>query len=203
VANPGIKRSYSLVSFKYWWPGMRKSIANYVKKCDSCQRYKSTRKCVAPLGEVEEQSFPLSNHIGWRYGPYPTTPRKNKYLLTFIDYFTKYTEAFPIQDQTAETCARVYATQIITRHGTGWKLITEQGRAFMSVFFRETCKILGNTQDTHHKLSLTVERHDWNNAPWPSRRPITLRKFSQHKLGYSGPILSHVTSSYPTFHYWL
>jgi len=63
-------------------------------------------------------------------GPYLTTQGKNKYLLSFIDHFTKYVEAFPIPDQTTETCARVYATQIVTRHGTGSKL-TDQGRSFM------------------------------------------------------------------------
>jgi transposase InsO family protein len=51
-------------------------------------------------------------------------------------------EAYPISDQTASTCAKVYATQTITRHGTGSQQITDQGRAFMSSFFQETCKLL-------------------------------------------------------------
>ena len=68
---------------------------------------------------------------------------RNKYLLTLIDHFTEYVEAFPIPDQTAETCARVYATQIITRHGTGSTLITDQGRSLISSFFKETRRILG------------------------------------------------------------
>ena len=68
-------------------------------------------------------------------GPYVLTPQKNKYLLTFTDHFTKYFEAILISEQSAETCARVYASQIVTRHGTGSKLITDQGRAFMSTFF--------------------------------------------------------------------
>jgi transposase InsO family protein len=76
-------------------------------------------------------------------GPYPLTPRKNRYLLTFIDHILKYAEIFPIQDQSALTCARVYATQIITRNGSGSKLIADQGSAFMSSFFNETCRILG------------------------------------------------------------
>jgi len=44
---------------------------------------------------------------------------------------------------TAQTVDRVYAKQIVTRHGTGSKLVTDQGRNFMSEFFKETCKILG------------------------------------------------------------
>jgi len=76
-------------------------------------------------------------------GPYLSTPRGNKYLLTFTDHFTKYTEAFPIADQTAETCARVYVTQIVSRHGTGAQLIMDQGRAFMSSFFKRHVKCYG------------------------------------------------------------
>ena len=63
-------------------------------------------------------------------------------MLTFIDHFTRYVEAFAIPDVSAETCARVYATQIIARHGCGFTLITDQGRSFTSAFFQETCRIL-------------------------------------------------------------
>ena len=114
---------------------MRKSNENYVRKCDSCQRRKSTRKFIAPLGEVEGPTFPFHITSGDVTGSYPVTRSEIKYLLTFIDHFTKYAEAFPIPYQTAETCARIYESQIITRHGTGSKLIADQGRAFMSSFF--------------------------------------------------------------------
>ena len=95
-------------------------------------------------------------------GPYLLTPRKNKYLLAFIDRLTKYVEAFAIPNQTAETCARVYASQIVTRHGTGSKLITDQCRASISSFFRETCKILGihkvHTTSYHPASNVMIER---------------------------------------------
>jgi transposase InsO family protein len=75
-------------------------------------------------------------------GPYCLTSRKNRYVLTFIDHLTKFVESFPIPDFSAETCARVYATQIVARHGIGSTLITDRGRAFTSALVQETCKIL-------------------------------------------------------------
>ena len=59
VAHPGIQRTYRLISLNYWQPSMRKSIQNYLKKCDSCQRRESTGKFIAPLGEEEEPTFPF------------------------------------------------------------------------------------------------------------------------------------------------
>jgi len=56
----------------------------------------------------------------------------------------------------------VYATQVVTRHGSVSKLISDQGPAFMSAFFNETCKILvirrGRTSSYHPASNGTVER---------------------------------------------
>jgi hypothetical protein len=123
AAHPGIKRTYSLIAMRYWWPGMWKSVEDFVKSCDLCQRRNGNREFVAPFGEVEEPTVPFLVTSLDITVPYVTTPRGNKYLLTFIDHFTKYVEAFPIPNQTAETCARIYATQIVTRHGTSSKLL--------------------------------------------------------------------------------
>ena len=141
---------------------MRKSVEGYVRKCDPCQRRKEDREFVAPLGEVEEPTAPFLVTSVDITGPYLISPRKNKYLLSFIDNFTKYVEAFPIPDQSVETCVRVYATQIVTRHGTGSTLITDQGRSFMSSFFKETCRILGirklNMSSYHPSSNGMVQR---------------------------------------------
>jgi len=34
VAHPGSKRTLELISLKYWWPKMRQSIEEYVRRCD-------------------------------------------------------------------------------------------------------------------------------------------------------------------------
>ena len=96
-----------------------------------------------PLGDVEQPTAPFQITAMDITGPYMLTLHYDKFLLTFIDHFTRYAEAFPTPDQTAETCSRIYATQFITRNCTISKLITHQGLAFMSTFFSETYKILG------------------------------------------------------------
>ena len=141
---------------------MRRSIVDYIQKSDHCQRRKEDHEYRARLGDVQQLTAPFQITARDITGPYMLTPRKNKYLLMFIDHFTRYTEAFPMPDQTAETCARIYATQSFIRHGTGSKLITDQGRAFVSTFFSETCEILGvrkvHTTSYHPMSNETLER---------------------------------------------
>jgi hypothetical protein len=58
----------------------------------------------ATLGEVETPSEPFQGTSIDTTGPYCITPRKNRYLITFIDHFTKWVEAFPIADVSADVC---------------------------------------------------------------------------------------------------
>jgi transposase InsO family protein len=210
VAHPGTKRTHDLIALHYWWPGMRKEIEDYIRKCDLCQKRKRTCEFTAPLGEVQEPTAPFQVTALDITGPYKTTPRGNKYLLTFIDHFSKFTEAFPIVDQTAETCARVYATQIVSRYGTGAQLVTDQGSAFMSSFFQETCKVLGirrtRTTSYHpasngmlerwHKDLHTALSHYVNaaNTDWDTIVPFFLmahRAQPHSSTGYSPFFLLH------------
>jgi transposase InsO family protein len=75
--------------------------------------------------------------------PYVKTPRCNRYILKFVDHFTRYVETYPVPEHSARIFVRVYVTHIVATHGTGSQLITDQGEAFMSTFFQVTCKLLG------------------------------------------------------------
>ena len=117
----------------------------------------------------------------------------NKYLLTFIDHFSRYVAACPVPDQTAETCARIYATQIVTRHRAGPTLIIDQGPVFMSSFFQGSCKISATrrirTSSYHpecngvlehwHKLLHVGLSHYINsrNTNWDTSVPFYLMSF--------------------------
>ena len=72
----------------------------------------------------------------------PITPRGNKHLLVFTDYFTKWAKVIPIPDLEAITVAKAYIELIILRHGTPSRIITDRGSQFTADVFREVNKLL-------------------------------------------------------------
>ena len=76
---------------------MRQNIEEYIRR-DKCQTRKGKQKFRAPLGEVETPSEHFQVTSLDITGPYLVTPRKNRYLKTIINHFSKYVEAFPIPD---------------------------------------------------------------------------------------------------------
>lgn len=60
-----------------------------------------------------------------------TSQSGNKYLLTQTDYFTKYVEAIPLPDKSADSVAKgLYSTYC--RHGAPVHIISDQGREFVN-----------------------------------------------------------------------
>ena len=69
-------------------------------------------------------------------GPLPVAQDGDKYIIVVADYFTKWTEAYAIPDQTAETVAAVLVEEFICRFGTPVQIHTDQGRNFESNLFK-------------------------------------------------------------------
>ena len=65
----------------------------------------------------------------------PHTTRGNRYVVVFVDYLTKWPEAFPTADHTAETIAQLLVDHINCRHGVPVELLSDRGPDFMSNLF--------------------------------------------------------------------
>ena len=70
-------------------------------------------------------------------GPLPTTESGQKYILVVGDYFTKWTEAFPLPNQEAKTVAEKLVNEVISRFGTPERIHTDQGRNFEAQLFKD------------------------------------------------------------------
>jgi transposase InsO family protein len=143
AAHPGRHRMLDILKLKFWWKGMSKHVDEYVKNCDACQRRHGRQEFKAPMGKVREPTRQWEIVHMDTVGPLQISDKGNKYILTFVDSFSKYVEAIALPDICAITCARAYASQVITRHGVNDILVTDNGTSFTAVFFNEVCKILG------------------------------------------------------------
>ena len=59
-------------------------------------------------------------------GPLPQTPRSNQYILVISDHFSKWAEAFPMENMEALTVAKILVNEFITRFGVPEVIHTDQ-----------------------------------------------------------------------------
>ena len=58
-------------------------------------------------------------------GPLPVSDNGNKYVVVFVDYYTKWPEAFAVPDVTSDVIASLLVKEIICRHGVPQILLSD------------------------------------------------------------------------------
>ena len=101
----GDAKVYGMLSRHYWWPRMRKDIAQWCKSCLPCATRQAGR-AVKPLLTPIPVGGPF-DRVGVDVVQLPVTQKGNKYAVVFMDYLTKWPEVFPTKDQTAPTIAKL------------------------------------------------------------------------------------------------
>ena len=61
-----------------------------------------------------------------------TSRRGNRYILTLIDYYTKWVEAFAIPSKTAQVVAETLFDNVYCRFGPPHRIITDNGKEFVN-----------------------------------------------------------------------
>ena len=80
---------------EFFWPGVCGDVSGFCKSCDICQRtVQKGRVTKVPLGKLSLIDTPFKRDAVDMVGPIePRSERKSRYILTMIDYATRYPEA--------------------------------------------------------------------------------------------------------------
>ena len=103
----GVKKTKDRIQTNFYWPRMHNDVSGFCRSCDVCQKTVDKGTVArAPLGKI-----PLIDTLFRRVamdlvGPItPASERGHRYILTLVDYATRYPEAVPLKNIDTETVA--------------------------------------------------------------------------------------------------
>lgn len=151
---------YTQLCRHYWWKGMRGDIADWCRACQVCASRRVGQAIRPPLVPLPVAG--AFDRVGVDVIQFVRSNSGNQYVVVFIDYLTKWVEAFPTKDQTALTIAQLLVEEVISRHGVPRELLSDRGAAFLSALLKDICQLMGlkkvNTTAYHPQGDGLVER---------------------------------------------
>ena len=159
AGHMGAQKTLERVRQEAYWINMARDVEKHCRECEVCQKSKLTKPTRAPLVNV-----PIGRPwqmVAIDILQVPLSNRNNRYLLVVQDYFTKWPEAIPIPDQTAERISKEMVKLFCT-YGIPDIVHSDQGQNFESTIFRQTLEAFGikksHTSAYHPEGDGMVER---------------------------------------------
>lgn len=159
AGHGGIFKTFCRVSNEFYWPKMKSDIVTYVKNCTICLAHKVEQK--APIGQMCGRP-----HINkpWQLicvdlvGPLPKSTHGYMYILSIVDYFSKFPFFFPLRSINAKNIATILEDNVFMLTGVPDCIVCDNGKQFQSHIFKNLAA------KYNIKLSYTALYHPQANA---------------------------------------
>ena len=138
----GIRKSIAQLQRRAYWPSWKNDVRRFCQRCDRCARYRREKPPRQGYLQSPVVGEPMERFGIDITGPHPVSSKGNKYILTAIDYFSRWAEALPIRNQEAVTVAEALMVNVFSRFGMPRQILTDQGPCFESNLFKELCKLM-------------------------------------------------------------
>ena len=131
----------------FFWPGIMGDVVRYCRSCVECQR-------TVPRGLIRKaplERFPLIDIPFHRVavdiiGPIlPSSEKGNRYILTCVDFATRYPEAVPLKNIDNVSVAEALVG-IFSRVGVPKEVLSDNGSSFKSEMMSEVSRLLSLRQ---------------------------------------------------------
>ncbi|KAL0285964.1 UNVERIFIED_CONTAM: Transposon Ty3-G Gag-Pol polyprotein [Sesamum calycinum] len=143
--HPGSTKMYRDLRPYYWWPTMKKDVAEFVARCLTCQQVKAEHQ--APAGKLHPLTIPE-----WKWEKItmdfivglPRTFRKHDAIWVVVDRLTKSAHFLPIrQNDSLDKLAELYVSEIVRLHGIPTSIVSDRDPRFTSHFWGSLQRALG------------------------------------------------------------
>ena len=135
AGHQGWEKTLERLQRSAYWVGMAKDVQAYCSSCDRCQLSKPVLPMRVPLTNTPI-GRPM-DMVAVDVLKVPVSVQGNSYLLVIQDYFTKWLEAIPMRNQTADTIVSVLIN-VFSQLGLPLKLHSDQGASFESAILKRT-----------------------------------------------------------------
>ena len=115
AGNLGTDKTYHRAAIQYYWPGMYKDIAAFVRECVACQLNKPEQaqsRGIMTQRIVQEPWSVVATEI---MDPFHRSKRGFEYLVLFQDLFTKWIEVEPLRAANAKKIMDSFLDMVISR----------------------------------------------------------------------------------------
>ncbi|GKC31933.1 reverse transcriptase domain-containing protein [Tanacetum coccineum] len=147
--HPGADKMCYDLRDRYWWPGMKKDITEYVSKCLTSLKVKAEHQ--RPFGLLQQPEI-----LVWKWEgitmdfvtKLPRTSSGHDTIWVIVDRLTKSAHFLPMrEDYKMERLARLYLNEIVARHGVSISIISDRDSRFTSRFWQSMQEALGTRLD--------------------------------------------------------
>ena len=145
----GIKKTKDRIQTYFYWPGMQGNVTSFCRSCGICQE--TTAKGFVP--RVPLGDTPLIDMLFRRVtvdlvGPIsPPSEKGHQYILTLVDYATRYPKAVPLKNIETETEAEALL-DMYSRLGLPEEVLSDLGTQFVSKCIEEVSRLLSTKRLT-------------------------------------------------------
>ena len=139
----GNKKTKDRILTAFYWPGISGDVTRYCRSCDICQK-------TIPKGRVPKvplQHMPLIDQPFKRVAVdligeiKPASEEGHRWILTLVDYGTRYPEAIALKKIDTESVAEALV-EIFSRVGVPEEILTDLGTQFVSQCMEEVHRLL-------------------------------------------------------------
>ena len=143
--HPGSTEMYRTIRENYWWPNMKREMADYVSRCLTCQQVKASRQ--RPSGLLHPLPIPVWkwDHITMDFVyDLPRTRNGHDGVWVIVDRLTKSAHFLPVwKNYKLERLAKLYVNEIVRLHGVPESIVSDRDPRFTSKFWVSLQKALG------------------------------------------------------------